>query len=288
MAQRFGGKYSPGGDSSPASPPPLQDKRRSRAGFRSNLLFLLPFPFVISAFRAEPVGLALNLAAFGALLLAAWLTRDGILAQEAYEARRVARRPAIPRKIFGSVLTGLGLAAAGLADGNLIAAVIYAGLGAGLHLMAFGLDPMKNKGMTDADRFQSDRVARAVDEAEQHLSDMTEAIGRARDRQLEGRVERFKQTARTMFRSVEKDPRDLTAARKFLGVYLLAARDATVKFADLYASKRDAGAREDYERLLDDLETKFAAKTETFLIEDRSDLDVEISVLRDRLERENL
>ena len=95
-------------------------------------------------------------------------------------------------------------------------------------------------------------------------------------------------TARAMFRTVEDDPRDLTAARKFLGVYLMAARDATAKFADLYAQTRDAEAKAEYFALLDDLERGMEAKRETLLITDRTDLDVEIEVLRDRLKRDGL
>ncbi len=57
-----------------------------------------------------------------------------------------------------------------------------------------------------------------------------------------------------------------------------------MKFADHYGrSSRDAAARADYEALLTDLETTFAEKTKAFLTNSRSDLDVEISVLRDRL-----
>jgi 5-bromo-4-chloroindolyl phosphate hydrolysis protein len=91
-----------------------------------------------------------------------------------------------------------------------------------------------------------------------------------------------------MFRTVEEDPRDLTGARKYLGVYLLGAKDATVKFADLYSRTRDEKARADYEALLDDLEKSFAARTQKMLLDDRSDLDVEIEVLRERLEREGV
>lgn len=294
MAQRYGGRYSPtpgepGGDRDgipPASPYDL--KRRTRAGMRVNLLFLLPFPFLVSAFRGDPAALALNLGCFAALFLAAWLTREGVLAEEAFDARKVARKPAIPRKIFASLLTGAGLALAGLADGSVLNALIFGGLGAALHSLAFGLDPLRDKGMDTVDRFQSDRVARAVDEAEKHLATMTEAIGRTGDRMLEGRVARFEDTARRMFRTVEDDPRDLTAARKFLGVYLLGARDATVQFADLYARTGNAEARADYEALLDDLETSFAQKTEKLLLDDKSTLDVEIEVLRDRLAREGV
>jgi 5-bromo-4-chloroindolyl phosphate hydrolysis protein len=293
MAQRYGGKYSPGGDNPAGVPrvghPSGPAPRRSRAGMRVNLLFLAPAPLVLTAFFREPVGLAFNLGAFGLLMVAAWLTREGLIAEEAYAARTVARRPAIPRKLMGSIVTGAGLFTAAFGQGQgLAVSVLLGALGGVLHGMAFGLDPMKDKGLEGVDSFQTDRVARAVDEAERHLAAMKDAILRANDRMLEARVDRFQATARQMFRRVEQDPRDLTAARRYLGVYLLGARDATVKFADLYARTRDPKARADYEALLDDLEKEFAARTEKLLLDDRTDLDIEIEVLRERLEREGV
>ena len=288
MAQRFGGKYSPDGNG-PAPTGSFRDARRTRAGGRVNLLFLAPLPLIWSAFGNGPTAMALNLSALGVLLLAAWLTRDGIIAQEAYEARKIARRPALPRKIVGSLLTGAGLALAGwAATGDLLAPVIYAVFGAGLHSFAFGLDPLTNKGMEGIDQFQQDRVARVVDNAEDYLKSMTDAVKRAGDRHAEARVERFQAVVRDMLRTVENDPRDLTAARKYLGVYLMGARDATVKFADIYARSRDADARSHYMMLLTDLEENFNAKTRALLLDNQSDLDVEISVLRDRLQREGI
>jgi len=290
MAQRFGGRFSPENSAQEAVPAkdPWRGKRPVPAGARVNLLFLAPLPLAVRAFFLEPVGLALTLAALGVLELAAWLTRAGLEAQAAYEARRVARRPAIPRKLFGAVLTGGGLALAVVPGGSATGAAIFGVLGFALHLFSFGLDPMRNKGMEGIDTFQQDRVARAVNEGEKYLAAMRETIRRAGDRALERRVETFAQTARDMFRTVEEDPRDLTAARRYLTVYLMGARDATIKFADLYARTRDPKARADYQALLDDLEMNFASRTEALLSDDRSDLDVEIEVLRDRLEREGV
>ncbi len=147
---------------------------------------------------------------------------------------------------------------------------------------------MKNKGMEGIDTFQQDRVSRVVDEAESHLAAMSDAILRAGDRGMEKRVEQFQRTARELFRTVEEDPRDLTAARKYMGVYLRGARDATSKFADIYARTGDAQARADYADLLDDLEQNFSARTRKMLLDDRSDLNVEIEVLRERLQREGV
>lgn len=292
MADRYGGKFSPEGHQIDPDQPPRnvwQGKRPRRAGGRSNLLFIAPIPLAIRAFTQDPTGLALNLLAFGILLLAAWLTREGIAAQEAYDARKIARRPAFPRKIIASLLTGAGLfVAAWAANTSLLNPSIFAVLGAALHAFSFGPDPLRDKGMQGIDTFQQDRVARAVGEAEKHLSAMKEAILRAGNPKLETRVERFQMTARDMFRTIEEDPRDLTAARRYLGVYLLGARDATIKFADLYARTRDETARTDYESLLDDLEHGFSARTTALLEDNKSDLEIEMDVLRERLEREGV
>ncbi len=287
MAKRFGGEFSPNG-SIERGKPPVQISTSRRAIWRANVLFFVPLPLAFRAFFKTPEGMGLNLLAFGVLILAAWLTRDGVKAQVAYDERRVARRPAIPRKIFGSALTGIGLFIAGYASGGVFNALIFGLLGVVLHGLTFGPDPIKDKGMEGIDGFQTERVARVVDKAEKHLAEMSDAILRAGDRKLEDRVAQFQITARDMFHTVEDDPRDLTAARKYLSVYLQGARDATVKFADLYARTHDPKAREDYAALLTDLEENFAAKTEKLMLDDRSDLDVEIEVLRERLQREGI
>jgi len=284
MSQRFGGRHSPNAEKHTT---PVAVARPHPVGARVNILFVLPFAFAFRAFFQDPAGLALNLAAFGVLMLAAWLTREGVLAQAAYEARNVARRPAIPRKIFGSVLMGAGLGAAALTAGP-VAALILAALGVVLHFGAFGADPLKDKGMEGIDTFQTDRAAQAIEQAERHLSDMTSAIKRSGDRALARRVDGFAANIRPLFRTIENDPRRLNAARRYLGIYLMGARDATVKFADIFARNQDHDARVEYEALLDDLESRFALRREALLADDRTALDIEIEVLRERLEREGL
>ena len=289
MAERFGGKYSPGGSPPPDAPRPFDGQTPARAGARVNLLFAAAVPFAITAFFQQPTGLALDLGAFAVLILAAWLTRDGVLAHQAYDGRKVARRPAIPRKLFASVLTGAGLFLGGFVPGASLAdPLIFAVVGLVLHLLSFGPDPLKDKGMAGVDSFQTDRVARAVQEGEAYLAAMKGAILRAGDRTLDQRVETFAATARKMFRTVESDPRDLTAARKYLTIYLMGARDATVKFADIYARNRDTQARSDYEALLGDLESNFTGQIQALMADDRTDLTIEIDVLRERLQREGV
>lgn len=292
MAKRYGGKYSPDGQSDDDKIEPrgtFDGARVDPAGARANVLFIPAIPLVFMSLGDGAIGLTLALVAAAVLTLAAWLVREGLRAEAAYNARKVARRPAFPRKMAASLLTGVGIAiAAYKSEPGLVAPILFGGVATVLHGFAFGLDPLREKGMEGIDTFQQDRVARVIEEAESRLSEMSDAVKRAGDRKIESRVDQFQATARDLFRTVEEDPRDLTAARKYLTVYLQGARDATIKYADIYARSRDVQARDDYLALLDDLEQNFAARTRKMLLDDRSDLTVEIEVLRERLQREGV
>jgi len=212
MAQRYGGKFSPDG-SAQTDHAPKPNGRNSfegaspdAAGARSNVLFVPAIVLVATTFWGGAITMATGLAGAGVLTLAAWLLRSGLRAEAAYNARKIARRPALPRKMLASALTGIGAALAVIAHepSNILSALILGCVGAGLHLAAFGIDPLKNKGMEGVDTFQQDRVARVVDEAENHLTAMSDAILRAGDRGMERRVEQFQRTARELFRTVEE------------------------------------------------------------------------------------
>lgn len=284
MAKRFGGRFSPGAQDMPQPKGPAVHPLESRVKW----IIVAAIPFLIGAFWQDPTGLVTNLAGFGLVALGGLLTREGLQAEAEYDARRVSRRPAWPRKLFGGVVTGLGLAIGAWAPGAVAGAALIGVAALALHYLAFGPDPMRDKGMEGIDTFQQDRVARFVGEGEGYLQGMQDAIRRVGDRRLEARVAVFAETARELFRRVEEDPGDLTAARRYLGVYLMGARDATVKFADLFAHTRDESARADFEALLTDLEGNFAARTRSLIEGGRTDFDIEMQVLRDRLAREGV
>ena len=63
-------------------------------------------------------------------------------------------------------------------------------------------------------------------------------------------------------------------------------RDAALRERNLFLDYDST--RADYEALLDDLEKNFSARTKAMLLDDRSDLNVEIEVLRERLMREGV
>jgi hypothetical protein len=291
MAKRFGGKYSR--DAQPKGPAAAAPRPEvDAAGGRSNLMFLTAIILLATTFNDGATALTLGLAGAGVLTFGAWLLREGLRAEAAYHARKAARPPALPRKICAALAAGIGTALAVLAHLEtgieILSPLLYGLCATALHIAAFGIDPLKSKGMEGIDEFQQDRVARVVDEAEKLLDAMSDAMRRAADRQASAKLAQFQTTARALIRTVEEDPRDLTATRKYLGVYLQGARDATVKFADIFSRTQDPAARADYLALLEDLEQNFSARNQKSLLDDRSDLNVEIEVLRERLSREGV
>lgn len=296
-AERYGGRHSPGAapPDAPgsAAPPAFRNRRARRVSLRARLMFLLPTPLLLAGLgsigggrAAEMIG---EIGGFGALILGAWLLNEGLRAEEAYNARTIARPPAIPRKIFAALFTGGGVALAdvlSLGHGP-VAALTFGAVAALAQLAAFGIDPLRRKGM-DHDNAASERIARAVDAGEATVREIIAAAARIGDRGLEGRIERLCDQARAVFRTVERDPRDLARARRFLTVYLTGLRDATVKFSDLYGRAREPGLRGRYEALLVDMETSFETQRTHLLEDNRSDLDIEIEVLRERLHQDGL
>ncbi len=281
----------PGGGPGPGSDPgtgPSTGPRVDPGGARVNLLYLPPALLVLTTLTAGPVALALGLAGAGLWVFGAYLTREGLRAEAAWHARRRARRPALPRKALAALGLGAGTALAALAHGGSgLGAGLYAIIAAALHLAAFGPDPWRDKGLT-GDAFQQDRALRAVDEADRELGRMEACLRPLRDPELRAAAAAFIDSARALCRRVEADPRDLTAARKYLSVYLTGARSAAERYADLVGRGPDPQARAGFLTLLDDLHRNFEARTDSLLDNDRADLEIEVEVLRDRLAREGL
>jgi hypothetical protein len=293
-ARRYGGKHSPGaaGDAAPP-PPPFHGRPAARVSVRSRLMFLAPLPFVIAGVgaigRGDAAEMVAEIGGAAALLLSAWLLSEGLRAEAAYDARAVARPPALPRKLIAAAITGVAVCGVGIVSlGQGVPAAAFGVVAALAQVAAFGLDPMRKKGLDGAAAFETERVARAIEQAEALVRETVAAAARLGDRRLEGRLERLCDQARDVFRTIEADPRDLGRARSFLNVYLRGLRDATVKFADLQGRRRDPEAQAKFEALLTDLETSFTAKRAGLLEDNRSELDVEIEVLRDRLKQDGL
>ena len=140
---------------------------------------------------------------------------------------------------------------------------------------------------SDLTLFRSEE-RRVGKECKTSLAAMERAVARLNDRALSGRVRDFSGQVRPLLRAVENEPRYLSSARRYLGLYLTGAREASEKFAELYARNRDEAVKAEYLSLLDDLQRNVAHRLQSLENTDREALDIEMEVLRERLEREGV
>ena len=126
-----------------------------RAGMEPGLgvLFLAAFPMVLWLFQGSAVALFSAMLQFGLLGLALRLVARGQEITRAYHAARVAHRPKLPRKVIGSVLIGLVVFILAGHQFHALTVPLLCGIAAtGLSIAAFGVDPMKDKGLDDPER----------------------------------------------------------------------------------------------------------------------------------------
>ena len=308
-AKRFGGAHSPGGPPRGTVGTGAAKRKGAKAPWsysgrtRGWLMYVLPTPLLFAALSAlldaAPIRMAMLLVAWASLIFGAWLVNEGLRAADAYHEREVAKAPPIPRKILAALFAGVGVTLAswlgtssegvlGL-GADLVTAVLFGVLTVVAHLFAFGLDPLKSKGVGTADGVAAaelDRVNAVLAKAEARLATIEELAAGLRDREITERVKALNATVREMIAIVERDPRDMSRARRYLGVYLTGAEEATRKYAENRAHHEIAKLREEYLALLDDLAASFRRGKEALLIDDRMDLEVEIEVLRERLGQE--
>ena len=298
--KRFGGTFSPGGTprgaataSRPSARRPWAGRAATSVSLRAVGLFVFPTPLLLGALwslmTVDIVRFGGFLGAYAALILGAGLTREGLRAEAAFNARTVARPPAWPRKLLGAALTALGVGVAvWLGGGGVAGAAGFAVAAAALHVISFGPDPMKAKGLSGLSGAALDDAVTRIETARRLVAEMTAAADRFGDAALRRRVDAVADSALGVIERLERNPDELRRSRRFLAVYLVGARDAAVSFAQSWAEDPDPAIAQRYDALLGDMQTQFDRHAETLGESDKAALDVEIEVLQDRLKLEGV
>lgn len=265
------------------------------------LLLVPPMLTALLAGRAGPA--AAGIGAMAAMWLASGLMRRGLAAEADYQAREIAKAPRPPLKltasaiyaaaIFVFALWGSAGGLFGLGAGTSVgAALLFAALGLVGCLMAYGTDPTRDKGVapeiTSRSGVRTEQVVAAVAEAEAKIRDIEAAAAGLHGLELKSRLRRIVEQARAVLRQIERDPRDLARARRFLVTYLDGTRDVVRKYAAQQHDVADTPLADSFRRVLTTIEQVFLEQEEVLKRNDRLDLDVQIEVLETQLKREGV
>lgn len=259
------------------------------------LLYVLPLPLVPVAIRAFSDGasgrLLIAVTALACFWAAAGINRGGLRAEAEYRRRKIAAAPRTPRKLLAAALLGAGcfVTTFALIDRGLVAAVLSAGMGIAGALLAYGADPRAHKGVSKGGHgYSSEEIIAALTEAEGKISAIDAASLNIRNAEFAERLRRIAHEARLVLSVIEEDPGDIRRARKFLNVYLDGAGAVAAGYAKTHEEVQSAELDSNFRATLETLESSFAQTRERLLEDDVMDLDVQIEVLKTRLEREGV
>lgn len=281
-----------GGAGGAVSPAPGMVVRRAWIPKIFAVLFLWPLVLRLMGLEAAPA-LALVLG-IGLLFVGGVLIERGLRAEAALAGRTLARAPRLPGKLAGSIAAAAGAAVIGLGavPGGPLMAAIYGGLVFFGCRLAYGADPRTDR---DAVAKAADRagmrpaeVLAVLEEANAKIRAIESAAAGLRSRELGERVGRIAAQARAVLAQIEKDPRDIARARRFLVTYLDGTRDVIAKFGEQQHEVAGTELAGNFRRVLDTIEQVFKEQEEVLKRDDKLDLEVQLEVLETQLRREGV
>lgn len=231
--------------------------------------------------------------AFALTLLAATLIRKGIRLDSEAVRRRLRRRASTIRyRLIGAISVSIGmfvLARFGLSEPySLFGSVMMAGavlLGSRLY---YDFDVIKGDPEIAAVGITTEELIELLDEAEARISGIEQASARIHNVEFRDRLRRIVSEARSILETIENDPVDARRARKFLKVYLDGAQQVTEGYARSHRSDNSHALEDNFRRVLTTIEVVIHEQQEKLSQNNLTELDVQIEVLQEQLEREGV
>ncbi len=258
------------------------------------LLFILPLPLLpamlISLAKGDFSQTLVHLSAVTLYISGAILARRGLLNEMHYRENRFAVTP-FPLKTLAAVLIAIatGLSAWLAVHHTALFSVTMVALTFLAFYLSYGLEPKrKNFFSGNPSGLENDAFISLLNEAQIKIEKIFRAAGKVDNVELNLRLQRITDLARQVIASLEKNPKDLAKARKFLVVYLDGAQKVSEGYAQTHAQANSKALEEKFRNVLVTIEDVFIQQQKRLLENDILDLDVQIEVLDQQMKQEGI
>lgn len=260
-------------------------------------LRVLPTVFILPTLAALVQGNAIKLLAMLAgtalLVLAGMLVRRGLDATAAFEAMRFAKPP-LPFRMAGALAIGLAfLLISWFATGySWPMGILFCGLGVLASLITYGIDPttakMPDPGVVQRAGATPGQVVAAITEAEAKIKEIERHASALHNPELRRRVARIVDSAHAVLDEIERDPKDLSRARRFLHTYLDGTHNVIRDYVRRQQDFAETALAADFTNVLRTIEQVFEQQVEHLKKDEALDLEVAIEVLNTQLTKEGV
>lgn len=268
---------------------PVQRKPRPGPGLKGILLglfaaALLPVG-IASLFTGSLFDLLQSSLAFFLVVAAAVMTRKGLRATAEYEEKNLASAPT-PYRLFGLVLASVASFEVAwlLNNYSILESLAFSILTALGYYLYYGLDPRAEKVIEGVGGYSTQELEEILNEARGKIADIERQQDRLGKTVLTDQITRIVGLANDVLGILEKKPKQLRQARKFLNVYLDGAQEVTVGYASMFDKTRNEDIHTNFRDVLNTIESSFIEQREKLLSNDLLDLDIQIEVLKKQME----
>lgn len=255
-----------------------------------SLMFLAASPVATWSLFDWTPGLLMALVLLAGFGVALGLIAEGCCREAAYDKAEVAPRPLLPRKLLGSLLMGVLVMLLGAAKFSTVLPAIACGLvGIALSLLAFGLDPLRDKGEETPEYLLRQRVQALTRTADRALEDLVIRIQRLEDYDLIRRTDAVHRAVTRLLRTLTLDPLAAEAVHKPLMKFLLMAVHEADRLDDAWLTADRSFARHRYIAKLSAMAMAFEACARHHGLATREDsFELEAELLIDRMTYESV
>lgn len=240
---------------------------------------------IAALFRGELGDLFQSSLAFFLVVAAAVLTRKGLRATAEYEQKSLASAPT-PYRLFGLILASLAsFEVAWLLNDysvfDSLAFMVLTGLG---YYLYYGIDPRGEKVIEGVGGYSTEELVEIINEAREKIAEIEVQKQKLGKNALSDQLSRIVGLANDVLSILEKKPKQLRQARKFLNVYLDGAQEVTVGYASMFNKTDNVDIHANFRDVLNTIESSFTQQREKLLSNDLLDLDIQIEVLKKQME----
>jgi len=248
----------------------------------------VPVAAIIALAAGRVAGFAVGAVGYGLIVLAALLTRRGLLGDPEASLRRWSRRWRLPWRNLGAaaLAAGTGVLAFFGADNSLAASLAFAAVSVVAFHLLYGLEPMTQGAEPLGDDREARAVAAALAEAEDRLINIERTATLIGNPELRVRLGRIAKAGRGILEQIAARPSDLRRARRFLTVFLEGAEQVSDGYARTHRYSDSAELEQSFRTVLITIEDQFKAQSERLRQADVLNLDVQIEVLKKQLAQE--
>jgi len=249
-------------------------------------LFLVPLflAVILALFQTNIKAFLLNGISFFLFFAVATIARKGFIQEREYQTNTFTKAPKIPYKMIAGYLLGASTFFTAFATGHQdFMKSLFLGIIATVgYYLFYGFDPKRDKFENLGD-ISAEFVLKTIKEAKGKLAHIKADMRNIHDIPLHKKLDTAVVKSENILQTIQKDPKDVRVARKFLTVYLDGVAKVTDSYTNLDEKEITPQTKEKLNRLMDDVEIRFDKELKRLKNNNQFDLDVHIDVLNQQI-----